>query len=71
MQKSNNVLFRQEFALVAPAFVDCLRAISFNAPAVICHHPYIPSTLIALFHGHEVLMKSLPLFVTHNPEIVR
>ena len=64
--KLNCSLLRHEFPLVALAFVDCLRAFSFNAPAVICHHMSVPSPLVTLFHGLEVLMESLSLFVAYS-----
>ena len=66
--KSNLALFRQEFALVAPALVDFLRAISLDAPAVVCHHVSVPSALVAMFHSHEVL-QPLPLFITNSPGV--
>lgn len=65
--KPNPILARKEFALKALAFVKCLKAISFNAPAVACHHMFSPSPLVALFLGLEVLMEPLALLVTYCP----
>ena len=63
--RSNMALFRQEFALVAPALVDFL-GLLLDAPAVDCHHVSVPSALVAMLHSHEVLMKPLPLFITNS-----
>ena len=64
--RSNLALFRQEFALVAPALVDFLGAISLDAPAVVCYHVSVLSALLAMFHSHEVLIEPLPLFITNS-----
>ena len=54
----------QEFVLEALSIVNCLKAISLNILAVIYHHMFVPSPLLALLHSIRVLMEPLDLLVT-------
>lgn len=53
--------------LEALAFVDFPEEILFNAqPAIL-----LPSPLITLFHGPEILVKALSLFITYISKAFR
>ena len=62
-------LHGHKFALVTFAFVDFLRTVTFDGPTVIGHHMSVPSTLVMFFYCHEVLVESLPLFVTDGSKV--
>ena len=42
-QTTRSNLFRKEFVHVAPALVDFPKAISLDAPAIVCRHVSDPS----------------------------
>ena len=44
--------------------------ISLPAPTVVCHHGYIPSTLVPSFHAFDVLMKAFTMFFTHVTKVL-
>ena len=60
----------EKFALIAVALVHHCWTIAFNTPAVVCQHMAIPSTLVAFFYCHRVVVKSLSLFITDSSKIV-
>ena len=45
--------------------------VSFQAPTKICHHVFIPMSLVTFLHGFGVLMKSFPLFITYTTPVFR
>ena len=48
-----------------------LRTISLDAPTIVSHHMYIPSTLIPFLHNLQILVESFTLFITDSTEVFR
>jgi len=46
-----------------------VRYIPLQCPTIACQHTWNPLALVPLFHSHNVLVKSLTLFVTDFAEI--
>ena len=43
--------------------------ITFQIPAVICHHFYVPSSLVSFLHCLYILVESLALFIANITKI--
>ena len=61
---------RHEFASFGFSCNLTALTVAFEAPTVVRHHRYIPSTLIPSFHAFDVLVKAFIMFFTRVNQVL-
>jgi len=60
-----------ETLLIRFPVMRVIRAITLEAPAVVSHHMYVPSSLISILHDFYVLVKSFTLLFRKIAQVFR
>ena len=72
LTKSNFLLVgvRHEFSSFSFSCDRTALTIAFQAPTVVNHHRYIPSTMVPSFHVFDILVKAFTMFFTHITQVL-